>query len=99
MNTDNVPQPGEVFNYAQHLLELNQGRADKIAYIDDQGELSFGELDARACAGGGVAGRGHPPRRAGVAVDARLQRLASVVSRRYLCRHRAGGGQYPADRG
>jgi len=48
MSIDNVPQPGEDFNYAQHLLELNQGRADKTAYIDDQGKLSFGELDIAA---------------------------------------------------
>jgi len=47
MNTDNIPAPGEVFNYAAHLLELNRGRAQKIAYIDDQGTLSYGDLDTR----------------------------------------------------
>jgi benzoate-CoA ligase len=48
MSTDKVAAPGEVFNYAQHLLELNRQRADKTAYIDDQGKLSYGELDTDA---------------------------------------------------
>ena len=48
MNIDNVPAPGEVFNYAQYLIELNQQRADKTAYIDDQGTLSYGELEQGA---------------------------------------------------
>ena len=48
MNIDNVPAPGEVFNYAQHLLESNRQRADKTAYIDDQGKLSFAELEERS---------------------------------------------------
>lgn len=46
MNIDKIALPGEVFNYAQHLLQLNRERSDKTAYIDDQGKLSFGELDA-----------------------------------------------------
>jgi benzoate-CoA ligase len=37
--------PGSVFNFAQHLLALNQQRASKAAYIDDQGLLSYGDLD------------------------------------------------------
>ena len=45
MNIDNVAAPGEVFNYAHYLLDLNRERADKTAYIDDQGKLSFAELD------------------------------------------------------
>jgi len=48
MSIDNVAAPAEAFNYAQYLLELNQARADKTAYIDDQGSLSYGELDDRA---------------------------------------------------
>ena len=48
MSIENVAAPAEVFNYAQYLLQLNRGRADKIAYIDDQGSLSYGELDDRA---------------------------------------------------
>lgn len=47
MNTDNITAPGEVFNYAAYLLELNRDRAQKIAYIDDQGTLSYGDLDTR----------------------------------------------------
>ncbi|MEK9719999.1 MAG: AMP-binding protein, partial [Quisquiliibacterium sp.] len=39
-----VPPPGERFNFAGHLLELNQQRPDKIAFIDDHGSLRYGEL-------------------------------------------------------
>jgi benzoate-CoA ligase len=42
-----VPPPPETFNFAQHLLALNAGRAAKIAYVDDVGTLSYGELDER----------------------------------------------------
>ena len=35
------------FNFAQHLFERNAGRADKAAYVDDRGALTYGEL-ARA---------------------------------------------------
>ena len=36
------------FNFAQHLFELNQQRADKIAYTDDHGTLSYGQLQDQA---------------------------------------------------
>ena len=42
-----VPAPGADFNFAQHLLALNAGRADKAAFIDDAGTLSYGALDER----------------------------------------------------
>ncbi len=42
-----VPAPPPQFNFAQHLLALNTGRAARAAYVDDQGTLSYGELDAR----------------------------------------------------
>ncbi|UCH38922.1 MAG: benzoate-CoA ligase family protein [Gammaproteobacteria bacterium] len=48
MSIDNVAAPGEIFNYARYLLDLNQGRADKTAYIDEQGSLSYSELTDRA---------------------------------------------------
>ena len=47
MDIKNIPAPGKVFNYAAYLIELNQGRAQKIAYIDDQGTLSYGDLAAQ----------------------------------------------------
>jgi benzoate-CoA ligase len=37
----------EKFNFAQHLLELNAARADKLAYLDDAGRLTYGELATR----------------------------------------------------
>ncbi|MGB4346129.1 MAG: benzoate-CoA ligase family protein [Burkholderiaceae bacterium] len=37
----------ERFNFAQHLLTLNAGRANKMAYRDDLHDLSYGELDLR----------------------------------------------------
>ena len=42
-----VDAPPERFNFAQHLLELNRGRAGKTAFIDDAGSLSYGALDER----------------------------------------------------
>ena len=40
-----VQAPGAAFNFAQHLIERNTSRPAKIAYIDDQGSLSYGDLD------------------------------------------------------
>ena len=38
-----VPPPAQ-FNFARHLLELNAGRAAKVAYRDDERTLTYGEL-------------------------------------------------------
>ena len=35
---------GAAFNFAQHLIERNTSRPAKIAYIDDQGSLSYADL-------------------------------------------------------
>ncbi|MDB5842322.1 MAG: benzoate-CoA ligase family protein [Herminiimonas sp.] len=42
--TKNLP---ERFNFAHHILELNRGRHQKHAYIDDSRQLTYGELDQR----------------------------------------------------
>ncbi|MEY4537920.1 MAG: hypothetical protein RL171_2071, partial [Pseudomonadota bacterium] len=42
-----VAAPSATFNFAQHLIERNANRPAKIAYIDDQGTLSYGELENR----------------------------------------------------
>ena len=42
-----VPAPPERFNFAQHLLALNESRPAKPAFIDDLGALSYGELAQR----------------------------------------------------
>ncbi|MFT3817909.1 MAG: benzoate-CoA ligase family protein [Rubrivivax sp.] len=47
MAPSTVPPPGERFNFAQHLLERNAGRADKTAFVDEQGRLSYGQLEDR----------------------------------------------------
>jgi benzoate-CoA ligase len=44
---DAVTPPGERFNFAQHLLGVNSGRAGKAAFIDDAGVLEYGALDER----------------------------------------------------
>ncbi|MDQ0015295.1 benzoate-CoA ligase [Variovorax boronicumulans] len=36
------------FNFAEHLFALNRGRADRTAYIDDRGTLTYGQLEDRA---------------------------------------------------
>ncbi len=38
----------ERFNFAAHLFALNGGRAGKVAYVDDHGALTYGDLDARS---------------------------------------------------
>ena len=51
--TDTPPTAGGIaappvrFNFAQHLLGLNTGRAGKAAFVDDQGVLTYGALDER----------------------------------------------------
>ena len=40
--------PPERFNFAAHLIKRNAARAEKVAYIDDQGSLTYGELADRA---------------------------------------------------
>ena len=47
MPAPDVTPPGPRFNIAQHLLAANTARADKPAFIDDQGAMSFGALDGR----------------------------------------------------
>ncbi|WP_280151491.1 benzoate-CoA ligase family protein [Piscinibacter sp. XHJ-5] len=42
-----VRAPSSPFNFAQHLIELNAARPEKIAYVDDDGRLSYGELADR----------------------------------------------------
>ncbi|MDE2254151.1 MAG: benzoate-CoA ligase family protein [Betaproteobacteria bacterium] len=43
----NAPPLQSRFNFAQHLLECNAGRTEKLAYVDDFGALSYGELGLR----------------------------------------------------
>ena len=42
-----IPAPGERFNFAQHLLQLNAAHPDRPAFIDDRGTLSYGRLADR----------------------------------------------------
>jgi benzoate-CoA ligase len=46
--------PPPRFNAARHLLSANTARPGKLAYIDDQRRITYGELDeqARRCAAG-----------------------------------------------
>ena len=46
-NTQDVAAPPEQFNFAQFLLESNVQRADRPAFIDDQGTLNYGDLSKR----------------------------------------------------
>jgi len=47
MSTDSHPVAGDRFNYAAYLLDLNQERTRKTAYIDDLGRLDYGDLADR----------------------------------------------------
>jgi len=42
-----VAPPPERFNFAQHLLDANAGRAHRTAFVDDHGALSYGTLADR----------------------------------------------------
>jgi benzoate-CoA ligase len=42
-----VAAPPARFNFAQHLLACNAGRADRQAFIDDAGVLTYGDLAER----------------------------------------------------
>ncbi len=45
-----APQPpGERFNFAQHLLDVNRDRGASVAYIDDHESTTYGELGERVC--------------------------------------------------
>ena len=44
---EGVQAPPAAFNFAQHLLQANSGRADKLAFVDDVGALSHGALAER----------------------------------------------------
>jgi len=46
-DTADVAAPPDSFNFAQHLLAANAGRAAKAAFIDDAGTLSYGDLAER----------------------------------------------------
>jgi benzoate-CoA ligase len=48
MSSHDIPEAGESFNYAAYLFQLNSGRGGKIAYIDDLGSLSYGDLEDRS---------------------------------------------------
>ena len=56
-STPDIAAPAERFNAAAYLLSVNAHRHDKLAYIDDQQRLSYGELDnrVRRCAAGLLA--------------------------------------------
>ncbi|TAG84616.1 MAG: benzoate-CoA ligase family protein [Burkholderiales bacterium] len=43
-HTAPVSPPPERFNFAQHLIALNEARGNKVAFIDDQGTLSYTAL-------------------------------------------------------
>ena len=53
-----MPLPRD-FNFAAHLFAANAGRAGKVAYVDDHGTLTYGELDERSRRlGAGLRGLG-----------------------------------------
>lgn len=44
---EGVSPPPQAFNFSQHLLAANAGRADKLAFADDTASLSYGALAER----------------------------------------------------
>jgi benzoate-CoA ligase len=57
-----APQLPQRFNFAQHLLALNEARGNKIAFRDDRCDLSYAELDHRVrCFAAGLLAHGLQP--------------------------------------
>ena len=46
-HTPQAGAPSERFNFAQHLLEANVGHPERVAYIDERGQLAYGALAER----------------------------------------------------
>jgi benzoate-CoA ligase len=44
---EGIPALPDTFNFAQHLLTVNAARADKPAFVDDHGTLTYGQLQER----------------------------------------------------
>ncbi len=42
-----IPAPAASFNFAQHLLSVNAQRPHKLAFVDDLGSLTYGQLAER----------------------------------------------------
>ena len=56
---ENIAHPGEKFNFANHLLEVNASRAQKTAFVDDIDSMTYGELSDRVKRlAGGLRGLG-----------------------------------------
>jgi benzoate-CoA ligase len=47
ISTEATAPPAQ-FNFARHIFDINAGRTSKTAYIDDRGQLTYGELADRA---------------------------------------------------
>ena len=47
IDVPDVAPPPRRFNFAQHLLTRNAAHGSRSAFIDEQGTLSYGELDER----------------------------------------------------
>jgi benzoate-CoA ligase len=45
--TPTVAAPTAPFNFAHHVLELNRAHPARVAFADDHGSLSYGQLDER----------------------------------------------------
>src|SRR5687767_4065897 len=48
MTPQPVPPPGEQFNFAAHLFDQNRDRGGRTAFIDDEGILTYADLEQRA---------------------------------------------------
>src|ERR1700730_13718498 len=90
------------YNAVNWLLDRNvdEGRADKLAFTDTVSELSYGELQKQSCR------LAHLLRRLGVgrgesggSVNLDTRGFSVLVSRRHPRRRGAGAAQYAADLG
>ena len=66
MTLASTPSPGALFNFAEHLMQLNSARLDKPAFIDDDQALSYGALFDR------VRGLAHALKQSGIRREERV---------------------------
>ena len=96
-----MPQaaPPAQFNFAAQLFERNAARASKVAYTDDHGSLTYGELERQTrCMAAALRAAGVRRDERVLLRDAGQQPLAGGLPRLPVCGGGAGGGEHAAHR-
>ena len=94
VNIQTANPPPERFNFAQHLLAKNYPHPQRIAYIDDNCSLTYGQLDERIrCTAAALLALGLQPGERILLVMHDTVDLP-VAFRGAVCGHRSGADQH-----